>query len=295
MKHLPAAQSTRIVQILWLLVAVAVTAIGAVAIAEQWATLNTPCRSTAACDYYQLDLSSVRTISDHGISLGVFAILSLMALLAAWATWYGLAGLIIWRKPENRGAVLCAFFLVLLPLLELSFWIPSSAGWWTLVANIVAAAGGLPLLLFCLLFPDGRFAPRWTRWLAAAFVALWIIGIIPAISATSFWYVEVALPLLAVLGIQIYRYRTLSSWSERQQVKWAFSGIILAVVGIVALFAAFLFLPASQTQNGSLYAAIFLSALAMVTSVIPVSASQSFAASCGTSTESSAWRCCTPA
>ena len=145
MNRTSAPQPRRTLQVLWLLVAVSVTAAGAIAIAAQWATLNTACRLNSECTYYQLDVASVRALEHHGIALGGFATISLAVLAVTWLVWYGLAALIVLRKSEDRGAMLCAFFLVLLPLLDLSFWIPTSSDWWLLLANIVAAIGGLPL------------------------------------------------------------------------------------------------------------------------------------------------------
>lgn len=263
--------SARVVQAVWVAVAAALTLVGVIAVGTRWGTLSAACSRTAACTYFQVDASSARTLSEHGVSVIGYAAFTIAILIATWVIWYGVAGLIIWRKPEDRGAVICAFSLVLLPALELSFWVPSSTGWWTVWSNILAVIGGLPLLLFCLLFPDGRFVPRWTRYLAAAIVLMWAIGILPAVSATSYWYFEVVVPMLAVIGVQVYRFRSVSTWSQRQQAKWAFSGITVALVFIVALFVGFLVLPETQTQNGSLYAATFISGFAVVTTVIPVS------------------------
>jgi hypothetical protein len=41
----------------------------------------------------------------------------------------------------------------------------------------VEVVGDLCVVLFFLLFPGGRFVPRWSRWLAVAFIAYVVSGI----------------------------------------------------------------------------------------------------------------------
>jgi hypothetical protein len=83
-------------------------------------------------------------------------------------------------------------------------------------------------VLFFLLFPSGRFAPRWMRWLAVAFCVYQVTGIL----------VPELYSLLAFLGIvvslvwsQIYSYRRFSTPAQRRQTKWVVFGTTLAVAG----------------------------------------------------------------
>jgi len=158
-------RSARIAQVVWLVLAGATTAAYAVPVAVQWAALQTICRPVSACLSFQLDAASARTLSQHGISMGAFAVFTAAAYAVLWVIWYAPAALIIWRKPQDRGALVCAFFLVSFPALVAAWggFIPASApGILQLPLNVVPFAA---LLLFGLLFPDGRFIPLWTRWL----------------------------------------------------------------------------------------------------------------------------------
>ncbi len=105
--------------------------------------------------------------------------------------------------------------------------------------------GGLELLAqvcvptFFLLFPSGRFVPRWTRWVVLVIVLyeVWYVfrsdaylGQITGVSALVF-----ASLILCVVGLQIYRYRRVSTFRERQQTKWVVFGLVMALGGF-ALF-----------------------------------------------------------
>ncbi len=63
-----------------------------------------------------------------------------------------------------------------------------------------------------LLFPNGRFALRWIRWLAVAQVIFWIVEIfIPSSARAPVQVLNFVLFLLlesSVLVVVIYRYRT---------------------------------------------------------------------------------------
>jgi hypothetical protein len=92
-------------------------------------------------------------------------------------------------------------------------------------------------VLFFLLFPNGRFVPHWTRWLAVAFIAFVVsrdqfpgfYSGSPALEMVSYWvfigYV------VSLLWSQIYRYRRSSSEAQRRQTKWVVFGTTLAIAG----------------------------------------------------------------
>lgn len=100
---------------------------------------------------------------------------------------------------------------------------------------------GAFFLLFYL-FPDGRFVPGWTRWVAllwALFQASTVV--MPTNGPPDLGPVQ---PLLIIglialfpgtmLYAQIHRYRHHASAVERQQAKWVTFALLLALVGFVA-------------------------------------------------------------
>ena len=114
--------------------------------------------------------------------------------------------------------------------------ISSQPAWWLPVRG-VQIVGPVCSTLFFFLFPGGRFVPRWTRWLAVAFIAFLVsrdqfpdlYSRSPALETVSF---------LVFLGIVasitwslVYRYRRFSSEAQRRQTRWVVFGTTLAVVG----------------------------------------------------------------
>jgi hypothetical protein len=224
--------SVRRVQALWLALATIAAGVYVAGPISQWAAFQTVCHPDSACQSFQLGATAADTLSRHGISLTEFAV-AMMALQATVAIlWFGTAGMIIWRKSDDRGAILAAIFLVVVPMLGIGTWVRSDA-----LSNVLGAALVVVLLLFCLLFPDGRFAPRWTRWLALAIVVLdgatemSLPTILNAIAGISFLTV-----ILIAIAVPIYRYRSISSWGQRQQTKWAILGLAVAMLGILTIW-----------------------------------------------------------
>ncbi len=102
------------------------------------------------------------------------------------------------------------------------------------------ALGAATITVFVYLFPDGRFAPRWLRWvtlvlcafiLYSSFLRLLLIQPLP-------WPPPRVSPLI-ILGLvggalaQIYRYRRVSTPAQRQQSKWVVMGLAVATVGLI--------------------------------------------------------------
>jgi hypothetical protein len=251
MQHPMNARSIRVIQLVWLLVAITATVGWIVGPASQWTVLQTICHPDSTCHSFQLDSAAARTLAQHGLSPRAYALFTVAILVIFWLLWFGLASLIILRKAADRGALLTAFVLVLIPLWGDIQWLPSNA-----VVNEISGAFIAVLLLFCLLFPDGRFAPRWTRWLALGILLLVILGGSPLPGAfTGVLTVLFMLMFASVIAAQVYRYRAISTWVQRQQTKWGIFGLAVAILGLAAIWIGQDLAP-FPTGNGSLYLAL---------------------------------------
>src|SRR5215210_4638211 len=88
--------------------------------------------------------------------------LSLSAALVSLA----LAGLLFWKKASDAMALYLAFFLLLYgiiwsgPFESFTFyWLPQSPDLGTELQSVLFP---VPMLVLILIFPNGRFVPRWT-------------------------------------------------------------------------------------------------------------------------------------
>ena len=108
---------------------------------------------------------------------------------------------------------------------------------WEVSSAVVVFVGFVALFLFMYVFPDGHFAPRWTRWLALASIAVPAPTIFFPYSSLSLWRYPLLTALVSVgaLGtivfVQVYRYRSVSNATQRQQTKWVVLGIVAVAVG----------------------------------------------------------------
>ena len=96
--------------------------------------------------------------------------------------WFVVGALIFWRRSDERMALLVSLFLVLRAghgRYHGCRSLVSSHPAWLLPVLSVGLVGNVCVVLFFLLFPGGRFAPRWTRWLAVAFTALVSLHLFP--------------------------------------------------------------------------------------------------------------------
>jgi hypothetical protein len=106
-----------------------------------------------------------------------------------------------------------------------------------LPAEGVQRVGEVCVVLFFLLFPGGRFVPRWTRWLAVAFIAFNVSQELfpelysgsPALEMVTQWVFMGF--VVSLIWSQTYRYRKFSSPEQRRQTKWVVFGTTLAIAG----------------------------------------------------------------
>jgi len=172
----------------------------------------------------------------------VFTIL----LVAATSVWFAVSGILFWRKSNDRVILLFSLALMLVggvflaPFPAALYPLPLV---WELPFDAILFLAQAAFLIFYL-FPDGRFVPHWTRWLALAWIVVSLDGNLPSfLSALNAWnslfslsiyrIVEVAF-LGSLIFAQIYRYRRVSTPSQRQQTKWVVYAITIVVIGASA-------------------------------------------------------------
>ena len=187
----------------------------------------------------------VRALQDVGLSVRSYAILNVAIVKVFQLVWFAVGAIIFWRRSDDRMALLTSLFLVTFGTVavdttDAETLVSSFPAWWLPVQG-VQIVGEVCVALFFLLFPGGRFVPRWTRWLAVAFIAFLVsMDLFAGLYSRS-----PALEIISYLGFlgivvsqvwsQVYRYHRVSSEAQRQQTKWVVFGTTLGVAGTFPL------------------------------------------------------------
>ena len=215
----------------------------------------------------QLLPEEARLLAQSGLSMQAYASYITAAEMLTVLVSLSVAGLIAWGRSDNWMAWYVSLILVstaaALPLVTVLQ--PTHKLWSDLVlcGQMVFFGGLIPLIY---LFPDGRFAPSWTRWLAVAwliYMAFW--PVFPSLRPTfGFRRDLTASEALVILWLmiwflagvlaQVWRYRHYSNTLERQRTKWVMFGFALLLVCGVGAVAAFTYLPIAAAGLGYLAA-----------------------------------------
>ena len=103
-----------------------------------------------------------------------YALLNVVVDKVFQLVWFAVGALIFWRRSDDWMAVLVSLFLVSFGPVAVDTTnaeaLISSQPAWSLPVLGVNIVGIVCAVLFFLLFPSGRFAPRWMRWLAVALI-----------------------------------------------------------------------------------------------------------------------------
>src|SRR5713226_8745863 len=262
--HLPNTPNTRlqgrwllIARVGWMVLTLLILTLNVVMIPRYDAVLQAHCQPGPQCFALQLTAYDRTLLHQFGLSLGFLAAYQVMLQAVSVLVCCALGALIFWRRSADRMALFCAFMLVLLggagftDILQYTL-MPVSSAWFALIGTL-DLLGQTSFLIFFFLFPSGRFVPRWSRWVALCVVLYWIYAIFLSNSfySQSSWsnLVFFAL-LLCIVGVQVYRYRRVSTFRERQQTKWVVFGLSIGVIGFVLfLVTGQVFLPPALLQS----------------------------------------------
>lgn len=224
-----------------------------------------------------LPLNLQENLADHGINLRAYANFLMGLRLVYMLAHLIIAGIVIFKRPNERIAIFTAFVLV---LLGTTFWplaqqVADQPNFWRLPRAIANMLSSVSMWIFFLTFPDGRFTPRWTKPVTVFMLLLLVIeNFFPesVLNPQNHWAVGLVLSLITMVimvYVPLYRYRTTSSPVLRQQTKWVVYGISAAIIGFFVVT-----LPASlgiSMEQGSTYGLISITGLMLVFLFIPTS------------------------
>jgi len=178
------------------------------------------------------DLESVRLgLAAYGLSIGAYSAILVAGQVLITVVCCFLGFLIFWRHPTERLAWLMSLILILI-----GTQIPVQAyalarlypdlGFLGFTTNQLGTAVNLVLIW---VFPNGRFAPPWSRW---TLLLVLVVGFLATLFPdTPFTPIVVPIAMILVgsgLIGQVYRYVRVSNLVERQQTKWVILALIVA-------------------------------------------------------------------
>ena len=232
----------------WITFTVLLAGLSVTLLLEAYAHYPSAC---AECrPFWQLAPKDMLAVRELGVSVGLYAAYGLAIEMIYLLGFWVVGAAIFWRKVDDRLAFGFSLVLVIfaaLNAIDLSVEIHPALGTLDSVLSFVAF---LAFFAYFYVFPNGRFVPRWTRWMVIAW-ALYLAALFFAPEDSPFYPATWPQLLILVLVValfgsmvfaQIYRYWRVSGSGERQQTKWVVFGLTAAIVGVfIGSFAAVLF------------------------------------------------------
>jgi hypothetical protein len=240
----PRALRLAALRIVWVVLCLFSTAILVFGLPTYYTYLQTICRSPS-CSSGELATAQVQALGRLGISVSGYATAFVLLSAVFGACWLAISVLLFWRGSGNWMTIFAALTLVTFGLVRFpdapTALAAAHPAWWLPIEGM-RFFGSACLSVFCYIFPDGKFVPRWTALVAF----LWIL---PQVGE-FFWPTSPLSPgqypallqaagflgfVLSVVVAQIYRYRNVSTSAERQQTKWVILGLGAALTGFLLL------------------------------------------------------------
>jgi signal transduction histidine kinase len=204
--------------------------------------LSLTCK-TGPCSPGELTPANIQALTDLGLPVDTLIQMTI-GLDILFATIYTASAILIFiRKPNDLLTIFVTVMLVTFGVATFSNELEGLTALypeWIWLTNVIQMIGNFSIVIFFFVFPTGRFVPRWSAWIVAA----WILFQLP-----RYYFPEFALSLrnwnpilynsLFAAGLlsgilsQIYRYWRVSNSTERVQTKWVVFGTVVGVGGFV--------------------------------------------------------------
>ena len=241
---------TRLARPAWLVLAFSSIFTSLISIPYQYRTLQILCtNSECAGDMFALTPARLEIISRMGLNAAHYAAYTVCLNLIT-ASIFVTAGLLIFLRTRDPIAYLVSLPLVLFAALITGGEMFTSPILANLIYGTLNYALFVSFVLGFYLFPDGRFAPPWSRWFAFAVIFTeFFYSYFPQASFSPHNFYP-PLELVVWIGAmtfipisQLYRYLSRSTPIQRQQTKWVVAGLSFSLIAVAVLVIALNTLP----------------------------------------------------
>jgi hypothetical protein len=203
----------------------------------------------AACGPWSVSREDLALAQQAGFPVEAMAAIYLGTSLVLKLVFLLVGVFIFWRRSDDWIALLLSLMLTLFALEGVD-----NLGPWMPAVTLLYAVAALIFVLLPFVFPNGRFVPRWTKWvfwplaiaslLATVLPQLGLpiddrIYALALITPFGAWFI------VAVYAV-IYRYARISNSIERQQTKWVMAGFLGTFILFVPFIFVTIFFPPSQ-------------------------------------------------
>lgn len=217
------------------------------AIPVRYAQLATVC--STVCGDQQPDRHSMAQFKASGLTLEFYSAYIGTVEVLFVLVFVVLTAVILWKKSNTRMGLITALFLATFSVTNTATnALVASYPILSLPVALLQLIGWICLGLFLLIFPTGRFSPRWTRIMALAGIVALILSNTPIFPSVLFLPFLLAFVLLALVT-QVYRYRYVFTSVQRQQTKWVVFGVAAAIAGVISLSSLVNLFPLSQSPG----------------------------------------------
>jgi hypothetical protein len=200
----------------------------------------------SACPTGALSPAGIQALHAMGVSIKDYIWYAVTIEVLNVLVWASVGIVLFWRRSDEWMAWLTALVLVInnpisfgqpaYPILQYS---PLLAG----LLAVLSFLAQVLFVLFFMLFPNGRVAPRWVSWAIVPVIveegARLFAPSNSVLNANNWpgWLISFIAVMIsgAVIYSQIYRYRRVLTPTERQQTKVVLLGIVSVLVGGLAL------------------------------------------------------------
>ncbi len=229
-------------RVVWIVMAVLVLILIVVSVPAEYKSLQTVCTGSG-CDGSQFLPEQARELKNLGFSLNFYAAYLVTVELVFFIVWFTVAAVIFWRKSDEWMTWFVSFTLLMFgtafPGLLGS--LAQQQPIWSLPVKLVDFLGVISIVLLFYLFPNGRFVPRWMRFLAMLWIpwSLFVVlqfdfAITPSLLEQWYYFSYYVLLGIGVFA-QLYRYVRVSNPVQKQQTKWVLYGFAVAIIGFLVL------------------------------------------------------------
>lgn len=184
----------------------------------------------------------------NGFSLEQFGLLFVLIDVVFTFVFYMTSAIVLWkgfREPMGLVAVVAmvSFGSTFPSLVMAASEGAGFAHYWFLGISMLS---WVSLSLFLLLFPNGKFVPKWSRFV---FVLIMIVDVMTLVYEGEMWekfhipamfqFLWYGSSTLILIYSQVYRFRNRATAAERQQTKWVVYGASIGIVGFIGMSALF--------------------------------------------------------